>query len=148
MARLAKEDQDKFLAEPRIAHLVTIRPAGTPHVAPVWFLWDGGQGDTGQGENGRAWVMADGGAIKVRNIKNNPVVALSIATPERPLSYVVLEGQAQVTTEGLAGIVERMCVLYDGPGKGTDFAKELLREERMVLLGITVNKVMSWKDDD
>lgn len=143
MARLTKEEQNKLLAEPRIAHLVTIRPAGTPHVAPVWFLWDGGQGD-----KGRAWVMADGGAIKVRNIKSNSAVALSIATPERPLSYVVVEGQAQVTSEGLAGIVERMCVLYDGPGKGDDFAKELLEAERMVLLDITVSKLMSWKDDD
>jgi len=142
MARLTKEDQDKLLAEPRIAHLVTIRPAGTPHVAPIWFLWDG------QGENGRAWVMADGSAIKVRNIKNNPAVALSIATPERPLSYVVLEGQAKVTSEGLAAVVERMCVLYDGPSKGADFAKELLGEQRLVLLEITVSKVMSWKDDD
>ena len=148
MARLVKEDQDKLLAEPRIAHLVTIRPAGTPHVAPVWFLWDGGSAGDGQGDTGRAWVMADGGAIKVRNIKNNPAVALSIATPERPLSYVVLEGQARVTSEGLADIVERMCVLYDGPGKGDDFAKELLGEARMVLLEITVNKVMSWKDGD
>ena len=143
MARLTKEEQNKLLAKPRIAHLVTIRSAGTPHVAPVWFLWDGDQGD-----KGKAWVMAGGGAIKVKNIKSNPAVALSIATPERPLSYVVLEGQAQVTSEGLADIVERMCVLYDGPAKGGDYAKELLGEQRMVLLEITINKVMSWKDGD
>jgi hypothetical protein len=92
--------------------------------------------------------MADRGAVKVRNIQSNPAVALSIATPERPLSYVVLEGQAEVTPEGLDEVVERMCVLYDGPGRGDDFAKELLGEERMVLLQITVDRVMSWKDDD
>ncbi|MEE8466240.1 MAG: pyridoxamine 5'-phosphate oxidase family protein, partial [Dehalococcoidia bacterium] len=102
MVRLNKEEQELFLAQPRIAHLVTMRPAGTPHVAPVWFLWDGGQGN-----KGRAWVMADNGAVKVRNIKQNSAVALSIATPERPLSYVVLEGQAAVTSGNLSEVVEK-----------------------------------------
>ena len=142
MVRLNKEERDEFLAQPKIAHMVTLRPAGTPHVAPVWFLWDGEEGS-----KGRAWVMADGNAVKVRNIERNPAVALSIATPERPLSYVVLEGQAEVTSEGLAQVVERMCVLYDGPDRGAEFAKELLGDERMVLLRITIDKVISWKDD-
>ena len=143
MVRLSKEEQELFLAQPMIAHLVTLRPAGTPHVAPVWFLWDGEHG-----VKGRAWVMADGGAVKVRNIQRNPAMALSIAAPERPFSYVVLEGQAEITSDGLEQVVERMCVLYDGLGRGEEFAKELLGEERMVLLQITVDRVMSWKDDD
>ena len=137
MARLSQEEREDFLGEPRIGHLVTLRPDGTPHAAPVWFLWD----------DGKAWVMADGGAIKVRNIKQNPAVALSIATPDRPLSYVVLEGQAKVTSENLDQVVERMCVLYDGPDRGAEFAKELIGEDRMVLLEITIDRVMSWKDD-
>ena len=142
MVRLNKQERERFLIQPRIAHLVTLRPEGTPHVAPVWFLWESEPGD-----KGTAWVMADGNAIKVRNIQSNPAVALSIATPERPLSYVVLEGQAEVTSEDLAQVVERMCVLYDGPDKGAEFAKELLGEERMVLLKINIDKIMSWQDD-
>ena len=49
MAKLSQQETDQFLAQPRIAHFATLRRAGTPHVAPVWFLWD----------QGRAWVMAD-----------------------------------------------------------------------------------------
>ena len=143
MARLSKEEQELLLTQPMIAHLVTLRPLGTPHVAPVWFLWDGDHG-----VKGRAWVMADGNAMKVRNIKSNPSVALSIATPERPLSYVVLEGQAEVTSEDLDTVVERMCALYDGPDRGAEFAKELLGEERMVLLKVNIDKIMSWQDED
>ena len=89
MARLNQQEIDQFLGQPMIAHLVTLRPSGTPHVAPVWFLWD----------DGRAFVMADANAVKVRNVKRNPLVALSIATPERPLSYVVLEGKAELTVD-------------------------------------------------
>ena len=40
MAKLSQQETDQFLAQPRIAHLATLRPAGTPHVAPVWFLWE------------------------------------------------------------------------------------------------------------
>ena len=137
MAKLSQQEMDRFLAQPRIAHLVTLRPAGTPHVAPVWFLWD----------RGRAFVMADANAAKVRTIEGTPAVALSIATSERPLSYVVLEGQAEVTSEDLPQVVERMCVLYDGPERGAEFAKELLGEDRMVLLEIAIDRIMSWKDD-
>ena len=137
MAKLNQQEIDRFLGQPRIAHLVTLRPAGTPHVAPVWFLWD----------RGRAFVMADANAVKVRNIKRNPAVALSIATSERPLSYIVLEGKAEVTSEDTPLVVERMCVLYDGPERGAEFAKELLGEDRMVLLEITIDRVMSWQDD-
>ena len=137
MARLTQEEQESLLARPMIANLVTMRPAGTPHIAPVWFLWD----------RGRAFVMADANAVKVRNVKRNPVVALSIATADRPLSYVVLEGKAKITSENLDDVVERMCKLYDGPERGAEFAKELLGENRMVLLEIAIDRVMSGKDD-
>ncbi|MDA1129116.1 MAG: PPOX class F420-dependent oxidoreductase [Chloroflexi bacterium] len=137
MAKLSQQETEQFLSQPRIAHLATLRPSGTPHVAPVWFLWD----------QGRAWVMADAGAVKVRNIKGNPAVTLSIATPERPLSYVVLEGRENITLDGMSDVVGRMCLLYDGPERGADFAKELLGEDRMVLLEITVDRIISWKDD-
>ena len=63
------------------------------------------------------------------------------------MSYVVLEGQAKLSSKALAPIVERMCVLYDGPERGVEFAKELLGEERMVLLEITIDKMITWKDD-
>ncbi|GIT42876.1 MAG: hypothetical protein Ct9H300mP11_08120 [Chloroflexota bacterium] len=71
---------------------------------------------------------------KVRNFKEKLVVALSIATPERPLSYVILEGQATVTSDGLNDVVQKMCLLYDGPERGAAFAKELLGQERMIFL--------------
>ena len=38
-------------------------------------------------------------------------------------------------------------MLYDGADRGTEFAKELIGEDRMVLLEITIDRVMSWKDD-
>ncbi len=137
MAAFTQEEIGSFLSEPRIGHLVTVRAAGTPHVAPVWFLWD----------DDRVWVIADTAAVKIRNIRKNPAVALSVATPERPFAYVIVEGQASVTRVGLEAMVNRLCVKYDGPERGPTYAEELLAESRLLLIDIDVDRVMSWVED-
>ena len=138
MAKLTSEEIDAFLAQPRTAQLVTLRASGTPHVAPVWFLWDAG----------RALVMADAGAIKVRNIRRNPAVALCVATPGHPYEFVTIEGTANVTSEGLADMVQRTCILYEGPERGAEFASELLADERLALIVISADRFITWKEDE
>ncbi len=137
MAKLSQDELVRFLDEAHVAHLVTLRPNGKPHVAPVWYVWDGN----------RAVVMAGQDAIKVKNIRGNPAVSLSIATAQRPYQYVIIEGQANVSRDDLDRQVRRICVRYDGPDRGEAFARELLAEERMVLLGIEVDRMISWKED-
>ena len=137
MASFTTEEIDAFLSEPNLAHLVTLRASGTPHVAPVWFLWDAG----------RAYVMADAGAVKVRNIRRNPAVSVCVSTPGRPYAFVTVEGTASTGTEGMEAMVHRICVNYDGPERGPEFARELLDADRMALITITPDRIMSWKDD-
>ena len=126
------------MAQPRTAHLVTLRAEGTPHVAPVWFLWD----------EGRALVMADAKAVKVRNIRRNPAVALSVSTPDHPYLFVTIEGVANLAGDGLEDMVRRTCILYEGEERGAEFARELLTDERMALIAITPDRFISWKEDD
>ena len=90
MSELTKQEIAAYLAEAHVAHLVTVRSNGRPQVAPVWFLED----------KGKAFVMADDHALKVRNVRRNPAVTLSIATDQRPLQYVVLNGDGRVA-EGI-----------------------------------------------
>ena len=137
MAELTRQQIDEYLNESHVANLVTVRPGGRPHVAPVWFL----------PEEGRVWVIAGDTAVKVRNIRRNPSVALSIAADSRPYQYVILEGQAEVTEENLEEIVKRVCVRYDGPERGAEFAQELLSSGGTVLIDIHVAKTISWVDD-
>ncbi len=138
MAELTKQEIAAYLAEAHVAHLVTVRSNGRPQVAPVWFLED----------NGKAFVMADAHALKVRNVRRNPAVTLSIATDQRPLKYVVLNGDGRVAEGDIAQMVERICVRYDGPVRGVEYAKELLGEDRMALIEIQVTRVSGWKDED
>ena len=138
MAELTQAEIAAYLAEVHVAHLVTVRRNGRPHVAPVWFVE----------EDGRALVIAGANAIKVRNIRRNPVVSLSIATDLRPFQYVVLEGEVQVTDDDLTSVVERICVRYDGQERGRAFAEELLAGGQTVVIDIRVSRVLSWKDDE
>ena len=138
MAKLSQDELVQFLDEAHVAHLVTLRPNGKPHIAPVWYVWDGS----------RAVVMTGEDAIKVKNIRRNPAVSLSIAAAQRPYNYVIIEGLATVTRDDLDRQVRRICVRYDGPERGEAFAQALLAEERMVLLGIEVARMISWKEDN
>ena len=138
MGTLSSAEVDEFLSQPRTAQLVTMRAAGTPHVAPVWFLWD----------NGQALVMADRTAVKVRNIRRNPAVSLCVCTPERPYSFVTIEGTASITDRGLDDMMRRTCVLYEAEERGAEFAAQLLAEERMTLIVIAPSRFISWKEDE
>ena len=138
MATLTAGEIEEFLSQPRTAQLVTLRASGTPHVAPVWFLWD----------QGRALVMADSKAVKVRNVRRNPAVALCVSTPDHPYSFVTIEGTANIAVSGVEDMVRRTCVLYEGQERGTEFAAELLGDERLTLIDISVDRMMSWKEDD
>ena len=134
MAKLNQQETEAYLAEPHIGHLVTVRPDGRPHVAPVWFKWEGD----------RALVMAIASAVKLRNIQHNPAVALSIATDQRPYRYVILEGEARVTGDAPPEVIERLCIHYDGPDRGPDFARELIDDRHLVLIDIKITRVIPW----
>ena len=61
--------------QPHLAHFATLRASGTPHVVPVWVLW----------EEGRAYVMTDTGSVKMRNIRRNPAVSVCVSTSDQTL---------------------------------------------------------------
>ena len=138
MGTLNTAEVDEFLSQPRTAQLVTMYVVGTPHVAPVWFLWD----------NGRALVMAGRTTVKVRNIRRNPAVALSVATADHPYSFVTIEGMASITDDGLEDMVRRTCIRYEGNQRGAEFAAQLLSEERLTLIVISPSRFISWKEDE
>lgn len=38
---MTSEERDAFLAEQRVCRVATVGKDGQPHVAPLWFAWDG-----------------------------------------------------------------------------------------------------------
>jgi F420H(2)-dependent biliverdin reductase len=75
-----------FLAEPHVATLTTLRPDGSPHVAPVRFTWDGTL----------ARVMTVASSRKVRNLSTYDRAALCQVVGFR---WVTLEGTATVSAD-------------------------------------------------
>ena len=110
------------LASARVAFLCTVRPDGSPHQTPVWFvftdpLW---------------WVATAATNAKVRNMRADARVSLAVADPEAP---IVAEGVASIhPTPWPAEVVAAFASKY-----AWDIADNWPDGQR-VLVGITMNR--------
>jgi len=84
------------------AWLCTLRPDGSPHVTPVWFVF----------HETTWWVGSSARNKKVRNLARDPRVSLALEGGAAP---VVAEGSATIHRDGFpAHIVELFKHKYDG----------------------------------
>jgi PPOX class probable F420-dependent enzyme len=92
-----------------LGHLVTLGPDGSPHVTIVWVGLDGDEIVSGH-------LMQH---QKVRNIRNDGRVVLSLETPninEMGLQeYLVVYGTARITEGGAPELLQRLAHTYLGP---------------------------------
>lgn len=92
-----------------LAHLVTLGKDGAPQVTVVWVGLDGDEIVSGH-------LMAH---QKVRNIRNDGRVVLSLETPninETGLQeYLVVYGTARITEGGAPELLQRLAHTYLGP---------------------------------
>src|ERR1700744_4578269 len=92
-----------------LAHLVTLNPDGSPQVTIVWVGLDGVEIVIGHLPDHR----------KLRNIRNDSRVALSVETGERNAAglneYLVISGTARVTEGGAAELLQELARTYLGP---------------------------------
>jgi F420H(2)-dependent biliverdin reductase len=58
-----------------------VRPSGRAHLVPIWFVW----------VDGAIWICTGTDSVKVRNLRNNPSIALSLENGSAP---VIAEGEA------------------------------------------------------
>jgi PPOX class probable F420-dependent enzyme len=98
-----------LLESAALAHLVTLNPDGSPQVSVVWVGLDGDEIVAGHLPEHR----------KVRNIRNDSRVALSIETSARNAmgltEYLVIYGTARITEGGAAALLQRLARTYLGP---------------------------------
>jgi len=98
------------LTSGRLVHLVTLHPDGSPQVTIVWVGLEGDEIVSGHlGER-----------QKLRNVRRDPRVVLSLATGGRnPIGldeYLVVHGAARVTEGGAPELLQRLAAVYIGPG--------------------------------
>lgn len=138
MPTMSQSAMEQFLRAPRIAHLVTLRPDGSPHVAPVWYEYAGGL----------FLVWTSRRFRKVRNIESDPRVVLSIASEDQPYRYVVAEGEVTVSDDDVWAIGLSIATRYEGADGGAAFLEEYYEEGWSVVLRLAPRRTMTWTGDE
>lgn len=112
------------LAGERNVWLCTVRPNGTPHVTPVWFVY---QGETW-------WIGSSERNLKTRNIVAEPRVSLALADADTP---VVAEGRAIVHRDGFP---DDVVVAFANKYQGWDVSEVWETGGARVLLEVQVTR--------
>jgi PPOX class probable F420-dependent enzyme len=137
---LTKTELKEFLSEPRLAHLATSFANGRPRVSPIWYVFD----------NGVFYFTTRSKRLKGRHIQNNPAVALSVASDERPYRAVCAFGRASIVKEDRDSWLEKISVRY-GEREGREWLAEAVKQPDRVVLMLKPDRVLTWhygRDDD
>jgi len=127
---------EKFLMTGRIMRLATVSEDGSPHIVPIWYLY----------ENSRLYIETSADSVKVRNIKHNPNVAVcvDIGRDYYDVKNVIMRCKARIIkSKALARrIKEKIWVKYLG-SLDHPVAKELMGFEGCVVELTPVGKKIS-----
>ena len=80
---------DQRLRTEPIIWLGSTRPDGSPHLVPVWFLWDGAT----------VLVFSLPDTQKLRNLRHNPRAVLALNAADQGYDIVLLEGRASFVND-------------------------------------------------
>jgi PPOX class probable F420-dependent enzyme len=87
---MTDEQARAFLAEgSRTGKLATSRADGRPHVAPIWFVLDGGD----------LVFMTGANTVKGRTLRRDPRAALTVDLEEPPYAFVMVEGSVTISED-------------------------------------------------
>lgn len=139
---LEDERVREFLALARVARLATADRSGVPHNIPICFWFDGGA---------RFYFVIDekpkrltrGGLKRMRNIAENPAVALVVDHYEEEwprLAYVLIHGQARKVDDRN----EYMLALRSLRDKYPQYRAMALDPERNPMVAIEAARVHRW----
>ena len=132
-----RERMEKFLAGPELADLVTLMPDGSPHVAPVWYSY----------RDGIYLVLAEAETVKIRNIRRDPRVAISIAKRESPYAYVLVRGTAQLSVGDTDPLLFELSYRYLGETEGKVYAEQVRKDCSFVLITVTPHTTSTYFND-
>jgi PPOX class probable F420-dependent enzyme len=99
---LIPESHAPILKSKAVAHLATVGSDGELQSTPVWFDWDGE----------RIILNTNKWRKKYRNIVRHPRIALSIANPDNPISYLEIRGTAEVTDDVGEAVINSLSQKY------------------------------------
>ncbi|MCG7208555.1 PPOX class F420-dependent oxidoreductase [Streptomyces arenae] len=98
-------EAQELLSRPNPAVMATLRADGAPVSTPTWYVW----------EDGRVLISLDEGRVRLKHIRRDPRVTLTVLDGQDWYSHVTLVGRVVETHEdkGLADI-DRIATHYTG----------------------------------
>ncbi|MDT3725488.1 PPOX class F420-dependent oxidoreductase [Streptomyces sp. DSM 41972] len=135
--KMTEEEWRAFVSHgTRTGKLATVRVDGRPHLAPIWFVLDGGD------------VVFNTGAatVKGRNLARDGRIAVCVDDDRPPFAYVILEGRARLSedVEELRHWAARIGARYMGEDRAEEFgARNGVPGE--LLVRMSIDKVLAEK---
>jgi PPOX class probable F420-dependent enzyme len=104
------ESAVSLLKKPNPAVMSTLRPDGQPVSAATWYLWE---------DDGRVLLNMDAGRVRLRHLRNDPRVTLTVLAADDWSTHITLIGRiAELRRdEGLKDI-DRLAQQYLGEDYG------------------------------
>jgi PPOX class probable F420-dependent enzyme len=123
---------EALLGSDALAHLVTINPDGTPQVSVVWC---GVGGD-------EVMFCTESGTAKIRNIRRDPRVVLSVEAEARNLSgtqqHLVIRGHARIVGPADRALCDELCRVYVGQA---DHPLNLSRSPTALTVAVAIDRI-------
>lgn len=129
---MTQEELEDFFSKPLLARIATCR--NFPHIAPVWFIY----------ENGEVIISTGRDSTKIKNIRNNPRVALVVDTSEGGLQSrgVIFRGKAELIDKDTLETTKKIYRKYLGSLEHS-MVKQLLQMPR-IIIKFKPQKTISW----
>ncbi len=134
--RMTSAEQSTLLEGRHLAVITTIGPDGYPQSTPVWYMPDGDS----------VGIIADPDSVKVRNIRRNPRISITIASEGRPYRYILFKGDAELHTGGVDGYPGRMAERYLGREGGAAYIEDISPHPPFVVIKIRGASSHNWID--
>ena len=121
-----------------IIWLSSVRADNRPHLVPVWFLWEE--------ESDTILIFSQPNNQKIRNLRQNPNVVLSLNSTDGGGDIVLLEGTAELLPENTISVVGSNAYLqkYFQAMKGINSTPESMAQQYSQAIRITPTRFINW----
>ncbi|MFJ3529005.1 PPOX class F420-dependent oxidoreductase [Streptomyces sp. NPDC090132] len=104
MPVLMSEKLQQTLDSGVFATVATLQPDGSPHQSVVWVGRDGDD----------VFFVTGVDKLKVRNLRRDPRLSVTINPPNEPYGYAVISGTARFESAGSRERMDELAVKYTG----------------------------------
>jgi PPOX class probable F420-dependent enzyme len=121
-------DLDDAIAAPNRAVVGTVRNDNSPHTAATWYDWD----------NGRVLLSMDETRARLRHMRQNPFVSITIFVGEDGHQHVTLFGRVESLEDDTdLSDIDRLSIRYTGKPFGA-------RHRRRVTAWVRPERWSAW----